>query len=180
MRQKVDDLTCGMRVHAGEDVGHVVDRVDAVLLAASHERVEDGEVVARVLVAHKQEILTSESDAAKAGLGDVVVWRDRGESQESSELAKVTQQIANGASESGTWLEGVTMPAAPAEQLREERSRAGFAEREVLGGSEDARSLRLVLDGVDRTDDVERLLRLGMLTLLEELAACVRVIRRSG
>ena len=47
MGQKVDDLACWMGVHAGEDVGDVVDRVDSVLLAASHEPVEDGEVVTR-------------------------------------------------------------------------------------------------------------------------------------
>ena len=43
MRQKVDDLASWMGVHAGEDVGHVVDRVDAMFLAAGYERVEDGE-----------------------------------------------------------------------------------------------------------------------------------------
>jgi hypothetical protein len=119
MRQKVCDVSGGMGVHAGEDVGDVVDRVDAVLFAASHERVEDREVVARILVAYEEKILTSESDTPKARLGDVVVGRDRGEPEESSELSEVTQQIANGASESGTRVEGVTMPSAPAEQLRE-------------------------------------------------------------
>jgi hypothetical protein len=54
MREKIDDLACGIRVHLREDVRDVVDRVDAVLLSAGYERVEDGEVV-----------------TTKAGLGDV-------------------------------------------------------------------------------------------------------------
>ena len=58
MRQKIDDAACGMRVHTGEDVGDVVDGVDAVLLAASDERVEDGEVVTGILVADEEKVLT--------------------------------------------------------------------------------------------------------------------------
>jgi hypothetical protein len=47
-------------MHAREDVGDVVDGVDAVLLAAADESVEDREVMARVLVADKEEILSPE------------------------------------------------------------------------------------------------------------------------
>jgi len=44
----------------------------------------------------------------------------------------------------------------------------------VLGGADDAGDLRVVLDGVDRSDEIERFASLGMLTLLEELATGMR------
>jgi hypothetical protein len=109
--------------------------------AASHERVEDGEVVTRVLVADEEKILASESDATKARLSDVVVGWDRGESEEASKLAEVAQQVANGAPESGARVEGMTMPASPPKQPSEEGAGAHLAQREVVRASEDAGGL---------------------------------------
>jgi hypothetical protein len=62
MREKVEDPGGGMRMHAGADVGDVVDGVGAVLLAAGYERVEDGELVSGVLVADEEDVFASNAE----------------------------------------------------------------------------------------------------------------------
>lgn len=83
------DPACRMRVHASEDVGEVVDGVDAVLLARGDERVEHGEVVTGVLVAEEKVVASAERYAAERSLSDIVVWWDGGEAQEATMLADV-------------------------------------------------------------------------------------------
>ena len=63
MGQEVDDLAGRVRVHARKDVGDIVDGVDGVLFATGDERVEDGEIVAGVLIADKEEILPPEGNS---------------------------------------------------------------------------------------------------------------------
>ena len=65
MREQLDDASGGMRVNAEEDVSEVVDGVDVVLFARGDECVEDGEVVAGVLVSDEEVILTTERDAGR-------------------------------------------------------------------------------------------------------------------
>ena len=173
MRQEVEDRAGWMRVHAREDVGDVIDGIHAVLLAARDECVEDGEIVASVFVSDKEKILSAECDATEPRFRDVVVRCDSGESEEASELTEVAQEITDGAPETGTRLERVTVTSAPSQERGEEWSRARLSESKVLGGADDAGALRVVLDSVDGSDEVERFAGLGMLTLLEELAARV-------
>ena len=59
------------------------------LLAGRDERVEDGEVLAGVLVAEEEVVPAPESHAAKRGFSDVVVRRDRREAKEAAERAEV-------------------------------------------------------------------------------------------
>jgi len=117
-----------MRVHAREDVGDVVDGIHAVLLATRDERVEDCEIVAGIFTPDEEKILSAECDATEAGFCDVVVWRDGGESKEAPELAKVAQEIADGATETGAWLEGMTVKSPPSQERGEERSRSRLSE----------------------------------------------------
>lgn len=88
-----------------------------------------------------------------------VVGRYGGEAEEASELAEVAQDVSNGSTHAGARLEVVSLAASPSEEPREERPRAAYAELEVLVRADDARELRLALDGVDLADDVERRLR---------------------
>ncbi len=84
-----------MGVHAREDVGEVRDRIHTVFLARYDEGVENGEVVARLLVANEEKILPAECDASKTGFSDVVVGRDGCVTEESSEVAEVAEQVAD-------------------------------------------------------------------------------------
>jgi hypothetical protein len=51
MREELCDASCGMLLDACKDVGEVRDRVHVVLLTRCDKRVEDGEILTRVLVA---------------------------------------------------------------------------------------------------------------------------------
>jgi hypothetical protein len=167
--QKLVDPAGRVGLDAGEHVGQVGDRVDAVLLAGGHERVEASEVVAGILVADEEEIRATQGDAPQAGLGDVVVRGDRGEAQEAAERPVVVEQVSDRPAHSGTRLEGAAVPAPPAEQPSEERPRALAPKGEVLGRTDDAGVLRVAFHDVDRADEVEGLLRFGMLALLVDL-----------
>src|ERR1700722_2445989 len=119
MWQKLADAACRMRLYADEHVGQIGDGVDAVFLAGRDECVEDGEVVAGLLVAEEEVVRAPESDPAQRSLRDVVVWRNRGVTEETSKGAVVSEQIADRLSHPRAWLEVSTMTAAPAEQFRE-------------------------------------------------------------
>ena len=93
---------------------------------------------------------------------------DRGEAQEAAERPMVVEQVSDRPAHSGARLEGASVPAAPAQQPSEERSRALAPKLEVLGRADDAGVLRVAFHDVDLADEVERLLRFRMLTLLVE------------
>ncbi len=52
-----------MGLHAEEHVGEVGDGVDAVHLAGADERVEAGQVLAGVIRAHEEEVLSAEDES---------------------------------------------------------------------------------------------------------------------
>src|SRR5690606_36205820 len=95
MREELVDAVRRMLLHAREHVGQVRDRVDSVLLAGCDERIEDGEVLSGVLVTEEEVVRASESNAAKRGLRDVVVRRDRRMTEEAAERSPVTEQVAD-------------------------------------------------------------------------------------
>jgi len=98
--------------------------------------------------------------------------------QEAPERAEVPEQIANRLRHAGARLESLAMPTPPAQQLREERTRTTLSKCEMLVGSDDAGLLRVTLDDVDLSDEVESLLRFWMLAVLEYLAT--RVSKTAG
>jgi hypothetical protein len=57
-----------MIVDAQEHIGKVSVRIDAVFLACGHERVEDGEVLARFGVADEKEVFAAEGDDSERSL----------------------------------------------------------------------------------------------------------------
>jgi hypothetical protein len=57
VREQLVDPRGRVRLHAQEDVGEVVDRVDAVRLAGGDERVETGQVLASFVVTDEEEVL---------------------------------------------------------------------------------------------------------------------------
>jgi hypothetical protein len=57
VRQQVVDARGRVALHADEDVREVVDGVHAVRLAGGDERVEAGQVLARLVRPDKQEVL---------------------------------------------------------------------------------------------------------------------------
>jgi hypothetical protein len=61
------------------------------------------------------------------------------------------------------------MSASPAKQLGKQRSRARLAHLEMALGSHDGLLLRFGLDAIDRSDQIEDLVGLGVLLLLEDL-----------
>lgn len=125
MWKQVRDACRRLFLYAGEDVGEVRDRIDAVFFAGRDESVEDRQVVARLLVADKEEVGAPESHPAQTGLSHVVVRRDGRVAEKSAELAEVAKQVANGSSHARAGLEAASMPAAPGEQLRKKAAASG-------------------------------------------------------
>src|SRR5512135_3730269 len=95
MRKQLDDIARWVCVDPRQDVGDVRDRVDAVLLAARDQRVENGEVVTLLLVAHEEEVLAAERNASKRRLRNVVIGWNRREAEKSSQLAEVPKDVAD-------------------------------------------------------------------------------------
>jgi hypothetical protein len=62
------------------------------------------------------------------------------------------------------------MTAAPPEELSIDRLRFAFTKGEMRFAADDASALRMVLDAIELSDQVERFLSFGMLALLVEFA----------
>ena len=65
------------------------------------------------------------------------------------------------------------MSSPPTEETGKERSRPLSSKRQVGVGSDDPCLFGITFDAVDLGDESERLLRFGMLSLLEDPASCV-------
>src|SRR5262249_39992493 len=131
MGQKLGDTAGRVLLHTGQDVSQVRDRVDAVFFAGSDERVVDGKVVSGVLVSEKEVVASAERNAAQRSFGDIVVGRDRRETQETSELAEIPEQVANGSPHRRARRESSAMPTAPTQEPCKQRSRPLLAQVQV-------------------------------------------------
>lgn len=91
MREEFFDLSRRVFVDAGENVGEIGDGLDVIFLARGDERVKNGEVVTGGFVSNKEEVRSSECDAAQSRFRAVVVGRYRRKSQKSAEFAEISQ-----------------------------------------------------------------------------------------
>ena len=131
VRQELLDPPCGMGVDALEDVGEVLDGIDAALVARVDQCVEHGVVEAGGLVADEEEVGAPHRRAAEGALGAVVVGRQRDVAREERQRAAVLQEVRDGAREGRARVMPATLAAGPTKDQREDRP--GGAE--LLNGS---------------------------------------------
>src|SRR5579883_3069881 len=74
-REQRVDVSRGMILHASEDVGEILEGVDAARLAGRDERVETRDVRAALEVVDEEVVLAAEGHAAERALRAVVVER---------------------------------------------------------------------------------------------------------
>lgn len=77
-----------------EDVGDVLDRVDAGASAGDDERIERRELFASVLALHEEEFFPSESDQSERVFSRVVVQTDPRVVKEAPERSEILPGVA--------------------------------------------------------------------------------------
>jgi hypothetical protein len=96
--------------------------------------VEDAVVVTGFLVTDEEVVRAADGNATKPSFGRVVVGWDGRVTQETAKCFVVTEEITDRLRDARAGIETATMATSPAEQFREERTRACFAQREFRVG----------------------------------------------
>ncbi len=167
-----------MGLHADEQIGKVVDRVDTVRLAGRDERVEAGQVLAGLVGSDEEEVLAAEGGDAERPLRGVVVDGQVRVGEEQRQRVPLAERVADGLAHWAFRRVADLLGVEPRLELVHHGPAQGLPHLEMLGSAEEVGVERGALDLVDLEDEVHRLLcRLGRGGLrVEELATDVRLI----
>src|SRR3546814_13609246 len=100
--QQVRELACGVRADAGDDIGEVGLRVEAIEPGRLNQRVDGGGALSAGIGAGKEVVLASEGDAAQGPLSRVVVDRPAAVVEIAQQVLPPRQGVAHGRGQAGS------------------------------------------------------------------------------